>query len=99
MRRSASALPWQVLASSRSLVRASPARRRSRKITALLQFLASGLLAALRYITETTLATVSVGPADLRGLKRLREADGKSFACGVLLHDGDRIQRVGDCAA
>jgi len=39
---------------------------------------------------------VSVGSADLRGLKRLREAAGKSFACGVLLHDGDRIQRVGD---
>lgn len=150
---------WLTLLEQMFVVRRVPAWHRNdlkRLVRApKLHFLDSGLLAALRHITETTLAAdraglgsllegfvfaellksvdpdageatichfrdrdqvevdfvieragqlvgievkaaVSVGPADLRGLKRLREAAGKSFACGVLLHDGDRIQRVGD---
>ena len=33
---------------------------------------------------------------DFRGLKRLRSATGEAFACGIVLHDGERIQRSGD---
>ena len=39
---------------------------------------------------------VTAKPEDFRGLKRLRDVSGESFACGVVLHDGDRIQQVGD---
>lgn len=41
-------------------------------------------------------AAATVKPADFAGLRRLREAAGDAFSCGVVLHDGDRIQRVGD---
>ena len=33
---------------------------------------------------------------DFRGLKRLQSATGDAFACGIVLHDGERIQRSGD---
>ena len=33
---------------------------------------------------------------DFRGLKRLQSATGEAFACGIVLHDGERIQRLGD---
>ena len=33
---------------------------------------------------------------DFRGLKRLRSATGESFACGIVLHDGERVQRLDD---
>ena len=39
-------------------------------------------------------ASATVRPRDFRGLKRLREAAADRFACGVILHDGDRVQRV-----
>ena len=29
-------------------------------------------------------------------LKRLKESAGNVFACGIVTHDGERIQRVGD---
>ena len=32
---------------------------------------------------------------DFRGLERLKDAAGDRFACGILLHDGDRIQQTG----
>jgi len=41
-------------------------------------------------------SAVSVGPADFHGLKRLRDATGRAFASGIILHDGNRIQRTGD---
>lgn len=41
-------------------------------------------------------AAVTVWPRDLHGLKCLKEAAGNAFACGIVLHDGERIQRVGD---
>ena len=41
-------------------------------------------------------ATATVKPRDFHGLKRLQEAVGRTFACGVILHDGERIQRAGD---
>jgi predicted AAA+ superfamily ATPase len=41
-------------------------------------------------------AAASVKPKDFHGLKRLQSATGRNFACGILLHDGDRIQRTGD---
>ena len=39
-------------------------------------------------------ATATVRPEDLRGLRRLKDAVGERFACGILLHDGERIQRI-----
>ena len=33
-------------------------------------------------------------PRDFRGLRRLKETVGDRFACGILLHDGERIQRT-----
>ena len=39
-------------------------------------------------------ATATVRPKDLRGLMRLRDAVGDGFACGVILHDGERIQQM-----
>ncbi|MFO0691208.1 MAG: ATP-binding protein [Myxococcota bacterium] len=41
-------------------------------------------------------AAASVRPDDFHGLKRLQEATGKAFACGIILHDGERIQRTAD---
>ncbi len=41
-------------------------------------------------------AAVTVKPRDFHGLKRLKEAAGNAFACGIVMHDGERIQRVGD---
>ncbi len=41
-------------------------------------------------------SAATVKPDDLRGLKRLKEATGKAFASGIVLHDGERIQCVGD---
>ena len=41
-------------------------------------------------------AAVTVRPRDFHGLKRLRAAVGNAFACGIVVHDGERIQRVGD---
>ena len=40
-------------------------------------------------------AGATAHPGDFRGLTRLRESAGRRFACGILLHDGDRIQQVG----
>ena len=33
-------------------------------------------------------------PRDFKGLRRLQDAAGDSFACGILIHDGDRIQQT-----
>ncbi len=33
---------------------------------------------------------------DLSGLERLGETVGDGFACGIVLHDGERVQKVGD---
>lgn len=41
-------------------------------------------------------ASATVSTDDMRGLKRLQEAAGRAFACGIILHDGERIQRIGD---
>ena len=41
-------------------------------------------------------AAATVKPDDFHGLKRLQEATGKAFSCGIILHDGARIQRTGD---
>jgi predicted AAA+ superfamily ATPase len=41
-------------------------------------------------------ASATVNRDDLTGLQRLREAAGSAFACGIVLYDGDRIQRAGD---
>ena len=40
-------------------------------------------------------AGATVRPRDFRGLERLRGAAGDGFACGILLHDGERIQQTG----
>lgn len=40
-------------------------------------------------------AGATVHPGDFKGLARLREATGGRFACGIILHDGDRIQQAG----
>ena len=39
-------------------------------------------------------ASATVRPRDFRGLARLREALGDRFACGIILHDGERIQQT-----
>ena len=39
-------------------------------------------------------ASATVRPRDFKGLKRLRGAAGDRFACGIILHDGDRVQQV-----
>ena len=39
-------------------------------------------------------ASATVTPGDFRGLHRLRAAAGSAFACGILLHDGDRVQQM-----
>ena len=41
-------------------------------------------------------ATATLKPRDCHGLQRLQGVAGRAFACGVILHDGERIQRVGD---
>lgn len=41
-------------------------------------------------------AAATVKPDDFHGLKRLREATGPAFSSGIILHDGERIQRTGD---
>ena len=39
-------------------------------------------------------AAATALPRDFRGLRRLRDVLGKRFVCGIVLHDGQRIQRV-----
>ena len=39
-------------------------------------------------------ASATVRPRDFKGLKRLRQAVGERFSCGIILHDGDRIQKA-----
>ena len=39
-------------------------------------------------------ASATARPEDFHGLRRLQDAVGDQFACGIVLHDGDRIQRV-----
>ena len=39
-------------------------------------------------------AGATARPEQFRGLARLQEATGRRFACGILVHDGDRIQRT-----
>lgn len=41
-------------------------------------------------------AAATVQPGDYHGLRRLCDAAGDAFACGIVLHDGERIQRTGD---
>ena len=40
-------------------------------------------------------AGATARPDDFRALGRIREALGDQFVCGILLHDGDRIQQAG----
>ena len=40
-------------------------------------------------------ASATVRPRDFKGLKRLRQAVGERFSCGIILHDGDRVQKAG----
>ena len=40
-------------------------------------------------------AGATVRPRDFRGLERLRSAVGDGFACGIVLHDSERIQQIG----
>ena len=40
-------------------------------------------------------AGATVRPGDFRGLERLRSAAGDGFACGIVLHDGERVQQTG----
>ena len=40
-------------------------------------------------------AGATARPDDFRALGRIRDALGDQFVCGILLHDGDRIQQTG----
>ena len=39
-------------------------------------------------------AGATAHPRDFQGLRRLKESVGDRFACGILLHDGERIQQT-----
>ena len=39
-------------------------------------------------------AGATVRPGDFRGMRRLKEAMGARFACGIILHDAERIQQL-----
>ncbi len=39
-------------------------------------------------------ASATVRPGDFKGLARLEEAAGQRFSCGIVLHDGDRVQQT-----
>ena len=39
-------------------------------------------------------ASATLSPSDFRGLDRIHAAMGERFACGIVLHDGDRIHRI-----
>ncbi len=39
-------------------------------------------------------AAATALPRDFRGLRRLRDVLGDGFVCGIVLHDGERIQQV-----
>ena len=41
-------------------------------------------------------AAAMVKPGDFHGLKRLRAATDQAFTCGIVLHNGERIQRTAD---
>ena len=41
-------------------------------------------------------ATTGVSPRNFRGLHRLAEALGSRFACGIILHDGERTAKFGE---
>ncbi len=41
-------------------------------------------------------ASASVKSDDFTGLKRLKQTAGDAFMCGIILHDGERIQRAGE---
>ena len=51
------------------------------------------------FVLEDTNATVglevkaatSVHPADFKGLRQFQAAAGDQFACGIVLHDGERV--------
>ena len=47
-----------------------------------------------RVVGIETKAGATARPEDFKGLKRLKDAVGEGFSCGILIHDGDRIQRV-----
>ena len=40
-------------------------------------------------------AAATALPRDFRGLRRLRDVLGDRFVCGIVLHDGERIQQAG----
>ena len=39
-------------------------------------------------------ANATVRPRDFQGLARLQSAAGERFTCGIILHDGDRVQQT-----
>ena len=39
-------------------------------------------------------ASATAGPKDFKGLAHLKKAAGNQFACGIVRHDGDRIQQA-----
>ena len=39
-------------------------------------------------------ARATVRPNDFKGLKRLKEINGKQFTCGAVMYDGERIQQM-----
>lgn len=41
-------------------------------------------------------ASATVKPSDLQGLKRLESLAAGNFECGIVLYDGDQVQRVGE---
>ncbi len=39
-------------------------------------------------------SSATVSPKDCCGLKRIEKATGDRFVCGIILHDGERVQKI-----
>ena len=49
-----------------------------------------------RIVAIEVKARVGARPDDFKVMRQLKETVGSSFACGIVLNTGDRIQRFGD---
>ncbi len=49
-----------------------------------------------RIVAIEVKANIGIKSEDFKAMKRLKEAIGSSFACGIVLNTGDRIQRMGE---
>ena len=48
------------------------------------------------FLLEEVKASATVTAADFRGLRKLKDATGRRFVCGVVLYDGETTASFGD---